>query len=99
MAEKKDPRGSVNESQRPTAKQVAEMHTNSDVDMSAQSQHHTIGTGINQGASGAHKHDGSDSVRLGEGIIIAGSKGGNTALASAIAAMVQILGVKDETTP
>lgn len=84
--------------ERPTAKEVTEFHVNSDRDSSADAIHHTLGTGVNQAASGAHNHDGSNSVKLGEGIIIAGAKGGNTALASAIAAMVQILGVKDETT-
>lgn len=89
---------SINSDKRPPSKDVTDFHTNSDVDAHKEAQHHTIGTGVNQAASGAHNHRGGDSVRLGVGLKITGAKGGNTALSSVIAAMVEILGVEDQTT-
>ena len=83
---------------RPDAATLRDFHTNDDVDTTSEAHHHTLGPGVNQSASGAHTHDGNNSSFLGEGVTISGSKGGNAALASAIAAMVQILGVTDSTT-
>jgi hypothetical protein len=83
---------------RPAPQVVAEFHTNSDVDSEKDAQHHTLGTGVNQASPGSHRHDGNDSFLLGEGVEITGAKGGNTAVASVIAAMVQMFGVKDSTT-
>lgn len=82
---------------RPEARDVTEFHTNDDTDISQDSHHHTIGPGVNQAASGAHNHDGNNSPRLLEGVTITGSKGGNTAISSIIAALIQ-LGATDSTT-
>lgn len=89
MAEQNNPR--------PAPQVVSEFHQNSDVDSEKDAQHHTIGTGVNQASSGAHKHDGNDSFLLLEGVELIGAKGGNTALASVIAALVG-MGAKDSTT-
>lgn len=89
--------GSVNSSLRPEGKVVNEFHTNDDVDKDSNAHHHTLGSGANQASPGSHKHDGTDSIQLLEGITIAGAKGGNVALASAINALVQ-LGATDNTT-
>jgi hypothetical protein len=86
-----------NNNPRPAPQVVAEFHTNSDVDSEKDAQHHTIGTGVSQAASGAHKHDGNDSFQLLADVEIIGAKGGNTALASVIAALVG-MGAKDSTT-
>lgn len=83
---------------RPDPNTVREFHINSDADVSPESIHHTIGPGVNQSASGAHRHDGNDSPLLGEDIAITGAKGGNTALASIIAFLVQTMGATDSTT-
>jgi hypothetical protein len=82
---------------RPDADSVREFHVNADTDVSPDSIHHTIGPGFHQAASGQHTHDGSNSPLLLEGVTIAGSKGGNTALASVISALVK-LGASDATT-
>lgn len=96
MAEKEPTGSSVNSGMRPEGKVVNEFHTNDDVDRDANSHHHTLGGGANQASPGSHRHDGSDSVLLLDGITLAGAKGGNTALASVISALVQ-LGAKDST--
>ena len=82
---------------RPDAVTVRELHTNADTDIQPDSIHHTLGPGYNQAASGQHNHDGANSPLLLEGFTISGSKGGNAALASAIAALVK-LGATDSTT-
>jgi hypothetical protein len=46
------------------AAKVNEFHINSDVDKSAISQHHTLGTLATQASPGNHSHDGRDSVRI-----------------------------------
>lgn len=88
---------SANEFRRPSATEIREMHTNDDLDVSAESHHHTIGPGVNQAASGAHNHDGNNSPLILEGVTITGGKGGNTAVASIIAALAK-LGATDSTT-
>jgi hypothetical protein len=90
---------SIDSQMRPDAKVVNEFHSNDDVDKDSNAHHHTLGGGSNQASPGAHRHDGTDSVSLGEGITIAGSKGGNLAVASIIDAMVQMFGVTDNTSP
>lgn len=81
----------------PSNKDVERLHTNASVDTKKKDMHHTIGPGENQAASGAHTHNGSDSPRLLDGVVITGAKGGNAALASAISALVK-LGATDSTT-
>jgi hypothetical protein len=87
----------ADEEERPAGPVVEKFHTNCDVDESKEAYHHTIGTNTFQAASGAHTHNGSDSPQLLINIEITGSRGGNTALASVIAALV-FLGAKDSTT-
>lgn len=81
----------------PNRQAVAKFHTNADTDGSEGSIHHTLGPGHAQAAAGDHDHRGGSSVALLDGITISGARGGNTALASVIAALVE-LGAKDTTT-
>lgn len=52
----------------PTSTESTKAHTNSDVDTSVVSQHHTLGIGHNQSSPGDHKHDGKASKRIGKGL-------------------------------
>lgn len=101
MADNVDPSsgvsGSINSNLRPSARMVAEFHTLSDKDSSSDAQHHTIGTGVNQAASGAHNHDGANSRKLLENYTLSGSRTSGAALLSVIQALVQ-LGATDNTT-
>lgn len=81
---------------KPSSKEVQDFHTNADTDGSSKSIHHTLGSGINQASPGTHTHDGGNSKLLLEGVTISGSRGGNAALASVIAALVS-LGASDAT--
>lgn len=83
--------------ERPAPRVVDEFHVNSDVDRDKEAQHHTIGTGNAQAASGSHSHNGSDSVLLLDGLEITGARGGNTAILSIILALER-LGAKNSTT-
>lgn len=76
---------------------VRMFHMFSDVDSDSGAQHHTIGTGANQAASGAHTHNGSDSPVLYNGTI-SGSRGNNAALASLISTLCSQTGMVDGTT-
>lgn len=82
---------------RPDANSVREFHINSDVDTTPDSQHHTLGPGVNQAASGAHNHDGNDSALLLEGQTITGTKA-TAAWASSINALMVRLGATDSST-
>lgn len=88
---------SIDGKMRPDARVVNEFHTNDDVDKDANAHHHTLGGGANQAAPGPHRHDGTDSVSLLEGIELSGSRGGNLALQSVVQALV-VLGATDNTT-
>lgn len=91
----------------PSPDVVNRFHSKSDVDSSPNAHHHTIGPRKNQAADGAHIHNGDGSLKLDpstcfskgilSGVTITGSRGGNTALASVIAALVT-LGATDSTT-
>lgn len=81
----------------PLPAEVARFHTKSDSDASVYAQHHTLGPRPNQASPGPHKHDGTSSLKLLDGVTITGAKGGNTALASVIAILVQ-MGATDSTT-
>lgn len=83
---------------RTDATTVDEFHQQSDLDTRGQAQHHTLGVGQDQASPGNHTHDGSTSPGLWGGNTISGSRGGNMALASAIALLVQ-KGAVDSTTP
>ena len=78
---------------------VALFHQNADTDTRDESIHHTLGPNATQAASGDHNHRGGDSVFLGAGLTITGSRGGNVALLSVIQVLVGALGVTDNTTP
>ena len=81
----------------PSADVVRVFHTNVQVDTRKEDVHHTLGTSGNHAAAGNHNHHGGDSVLLLGGIVLTGSRGGNTALQSVIQALVS-LGAKDSTT-
>lgn len=89
--------GSVNSGMRPEGKVVNEFHSNDDLDKDSNAHHHSLGSGSNQAASGAHRHDGTDSLLLLEGLELSGSRGTATAMNGIIAALVQ-LGATDSTT-
>lgn len=82
--------------ERPDARLVAKFHTNDDLDSDKNSHHHSIGTDVNQAASGAHNHDGSNSVLLLDGYEITGNTT-DTKVNSIIAALAR-LGATDSTT-
>lgn len=79
------------------ATQVDDFHEQSDLNTRSEAQHHTLGPSQNQAAPGNHNHDGGTSIPLWEGNTISGSRGGNMALASVIAILVQ-KGAVDATT-
>ena len=96
---RRDPEPQVKEEDPTPPNEVVELfHRNASVDTRPEDIHHRLGNGPNSAAAGNHKHNGSDSPLLGQGIVITGSKGGNAAVASVVAAMVKILGVTDNTT-
>lgn len=59
---------------KPSAEEVDDFHTNSDLDLRLESQHHTLGPNPNQAAPGDHVHDGGDSALILEGFTITGSR-------------------------
>lgn len=79
----------------PTAAVVEQIHTNADTDIRTASIHHTLGPSNTQASPGDHTHDGGTSSLLLSGLTITGSRGGNVALVSVIAALVR-LGVVDQ---
>lgn len=70
----------------PNPDEVNNFHRYSDVDVSPESQHHTLGMDPNQTSQGDHTHDGKNSKTLYAGTIT-GSRGGNVALASLLSAL------------
>jgi hypothetical protein len=82
---------------KPSPQEVQDFHSNADADGGRRSMHHTLGPRAQQASPGDHTHDGGDSKLLLDGVIITGAKGGNTALASVILALVG-LGATDSTT-
>lgn len=81
----------------PSSEVVEKFHRKADTDGSETSAHHTLGNGRNQAAPGNHDHRGGSSVLLLDGFTLTGSRGSNAALASVIAALVE-LGATDSTT-
>lgn len=79
------------------ATQVDDFHEQSDLNTRSEAQHHTLGPSQNQASPGNHNHDGGTSIPLWEGNTITGSRGGNMALSSVIAILVQ-KGAVDATT-
>lgn len=85
----------------PPPGEVNTYHTRSDVDSSTLAQHHTLGIGHNQAATGDHVHDGLSSRKIGTGLgaTVTGSRGGNAALASLINELKKVMDLTDGTTP
>lgn len=81
-----------------SAEEVEKLHLNSDVDVRAESQHHTLGPGSTQAAAGSHNHDGSNSVALLEGVTITGSRSNSTSITPSIIAALVRLGAIDSST-
>jgi hypothetical protein len=88
---------SINSELRPPERMVNEFHTNDDLNRDSQAHHHSLGIGVNEAASGAHNHDGTNSVKLLAGYTLTGSRASGAALLSVIAALEQ-LGADDNTT-
>lgn len=87
----------VEKKAKPTSKEVGDFHENADKDGGLKALHHTLGSSPMQASPGDHIHDGGSSKLLLEGVTLTGAKAGNAALASVIAALVQ-LGATDATT-
>jgi len=85
----------------PTARQVNQLHSSDDIDGGPFAHHHSLGVNRNQSSPGDHIHNGKTSKKLGSGmgITLTGSRGGNAAVASIIAALKQIMDLTDSTTP
>lgn len=79
------------------ATKVDDFHQQSDLNTRSESQHHTLGSSQGQAAAGNHTHSGGDSPYLWTGNTIVGARGGNMALSSVIAILVQ-KGAVDGTT-
>lgn len=78
---------------------VNKFHTESDVDTGPDAQHHTIGPGTHQSASGAHNHRDGNGAPILSGVILTGSKAGtNLVLLSSIVSALVALGAEDKTT-
>lgn len=82
---------------KPSSDEVREFHSNADTDGSARTIHHTLGPGRAQASPGDHDHNGGSSKLILEGVTLSGAKAGNAALASVVAALVQ-MGATDQTT-
>lgn len=80
------------------AELVKKFHHRADTDSSMFAIHHTLGLRKDQASSGAHTHNGKDSLFILKGKTISGSRGGNVALASVISLLVS-MGATDNTTP
>jgi hypothetical protein len=89
--------GGLQENPKPSADAVEDFHTNSDLDTRPEAQHHSLGPNSAQAAPGDHMHDGGSSSLLLAGVTLSGSRGGNVALVSVIAALAK-LGATDNTT-
>lgn len=92
-----DRKVAIDNAPKPTAQEVDDFHTNSDVDLRSESQHHTLGPGPSQAAPGNHKHDGGDSELLLAGETISGSRASDAWRLSVNAILVR-LGAQDNST-
>ena len=81
-----------------SAEQVEKLHKNADTDVRRESIHHTLGPGPVQAAPGNHRHDGSDSSLLLEGVTISGSRSSSTSILPSIIAALVKLGAIDQST-
>lgn len=76
---------------------IAKLHEKDDLDASADSHHHTLGTRNGQASPGDHNHNGKNSRKVLQGTTLTGAKGGSAILTSIVAALVK-LGATDSTT-
>jgi hypothetical protein len=76
--------------QKPSAEEVDDFHTNSDLDLRLESQHHTLGPSPSQAAPGDHVHDGGDSALILDGFTISGSRASDTWRLSVNALLVRL---------
>jgi hypothetical protein len=83
--------------QKPSAEEVDNFHTNSDLDIRAESLHHSLGTSATQAAAGNHNHDGGNSVALLADLSITGSRATDAWRLSVNALLVK-LGAEDNST-
>jgi hypothetical protein len=67
----------------PTSEAVNKLHSNSDLDTSTNSQHHTLGIGQNQASPGSHTHNGKNSKKIGKGLDVAFPTTANAAYSQA----------------
>jgi hypothetical protein len=79
------------------AQTVNKFHEKADTDSSQEALHHTLGPKHDQSSPGDHTHNGKNSRKILAGTTLTGSKGGNAAVASIVAALVK-LGATDTTT-
>lgn len=92
------------DSVRPSAREVRDFHSNSDLDAGAQAHHHSLGPNSNQASDGAHTHDGKSSktVLLSDIVktapTVTGAKAGNAALTSLLTQLASIGIITDSTT-
>lgn len=77
-----------------TTEEVEAFHTNSDVNLRAESQHHTLGSSPTQASPGNHNHDGGNSPLILEGRQITGSRATDAWRLSVNALLVR-LGAED----
>ena len=87
----------ANGERRPGPVEVSDFHTFADTDSAKEAIHHTLGAGPNQAASGAHNHDGSNSVQLIPGTAITGTKA-TVGWAASVNAILVSLGAVDNST-
>lgn len=84
-----------------TAKEVSDIHRNSDVDLRYESQHHTLGMSQYQASPGNHTHDGESGVPLLDGVNLQGNYSNFNDVAKlldqVIKALAEHLGAKDLT--
>lgn len=78
-----------------SSEDVEKLHTNSDVDVRRESQHHTLGPRTTQASPGDHNHDGSNSLPLLTGYTISGSRSSPASILPSIIACLVRLGATD----
>lgn len=84
----------------PDKKVVNAFHKRDDCDVSGESHHHTIGTGLYQAASGKHDHQTSGVPLFTTDDVINGSLSGATAtVLGQVVALLAKLGASNATTP
>jgi hypothetical protein len=91
----------TNDKGSPDQKAVSAFHKKSDVDSARTAQHHTIGAGLYQVASGKHNHiDDGQSIFDPASDVLSGSLSGATAtVLGQVCALLAQLGATNSTTP